>query len=285
MMMDISSVVAAILFVISNILDFVYTKRFKDRSHFNYTAFIEMDPTFIEEEYQFLSENRSLELAAGTLNSMAWFALMIPVVQVAWIQSCSGTRQLGMHVTIMALALGGAFIEFISRLLLIGTSAAAEWISISFNLDNWTGENSNDKIGWRTLHLSHIVVRGMITWVDAAEWLSLFGITVLLFVSIYRQKERIFSMPWASVGLAMGLLALVDFAADILRLESWRTFSDIALWATMINRIILLPVWLLWLGYQLPKAKELATTLRSDDKGLELKDEAAAPKMEASTLT
>jgi hypothetical protein len=244
-----------------------------------------MDPTFIEEEYQFLSENRSLELAAGTLNSMAWFALMIPVIQVAWLQSCSGTRHIGMHVTIMGLALGGAFIEFISRLLLIGTSAAAEWISISFNLDDWTAENSNDKIGWRTLHLVHIVVRGMITWVDAAEWLALFGITVLLFVSIYRQEERIFSMSWASVGLVMGLLALVDFAADILRLQSWRTFSNIALWTTMINRIILLPVWLLWLGYQLPKAKELATTLRSDDKGLELTDEAAAPKIEASPLT
>jgi hypothetical protein len=110
----------------------------------------------------------------------------------------------------------------------------------------------------------------MILWVDAVEWLALFGISVLLFISIHSQKERLLSLPSASVGLVMGLLALIDFAADILHLESWRSFSEIAFWITMLKRLIILPVWLLWLGYQLPKAKELAATLRSDDKGLEM---------------
>jgi hypothetical protein len=281
MMMDISSVIAAILFVVGSIIEYVYMNKFRDRSHFNYTDFTSLDPTFIEEEWQFLSEHRSLELAAGTLNAMAWFALLIPVVQVAWIQSYSGTRQIGVHVTVAALALGGSLTEFIARLLIIGTSAAGEWLARDFNLDNWTGEDSNDKIGWRTLQVVHLVVQGMTLWVDAVEWLALLGISVLLFVSIHSEKERLLSMPWASVGLVMGLLALIDFAADILRLESWRTFSEIAFWITMLNRLVLLPVWLVWLGYQLPSAKELAATRRSDDKGLEMSNAAAAPKIEA----
>jgi hypothetical protein len=281
MMMDISSLTAALLFVIGSIIDYVYKNKLRDRTHFNYTDFTSLDPTFIEEEWQFLSEHRSLELAAGTLNAMAWFALLIPVLQVAWIQSYSGTRQIGVHVTVAALALGGSLSEFIARLLIIGTSNAGEWLARDFNLDNWISENSNDRIGWRTLQVAHIVVRGMTLWVDAVEWLALFGISVLLFISIHTQKERLLSLPWASVGLVMGLLALIDFAADILRLESWRTFAEVAFWITMLNRLILLPVWLVWLGYQLPRAKELAETRRSDDKGLEMSNVAAVPKIEA----
>jgi hypothetical protein len=282
-MMDISSLTAAFLFVVGNIIDYVYKNKFRSRSHFNYTDFTALDPTFIEEEWQFLSEHRSLELAAGTLNAMAWFALLIPLLQVAWIQSYSGTRQIGVHVTVAALALGGSLSEFIARLLFIGTSNAGEWLAKDFNLDNWLGENSNDKIGWRTLQVVHLVVRGMILWVDAVEWLALFGISVLLFVSIQSQTERLLSLPWASFGLVMGLLCLIDFAADILRLESWRSFSAIAFWITMLNRLVLLPVWLVWLGYQLPTAK-LAAILRSDDKGLQMSNVAAAPKND-TTLT
>ena len=163
MMMDISSLTAALLFVIGNIIDYVYKSKFRDRSHFNYTDFTSLDPTFIEEEWQFLSEHRSLELAAGTLNAIAWFALLIPVLQVAWIQSCSGTRQIGVHVTVAALALGGSLSEFIARLLIIGTSSAGEWLARDFNLDNWISESSNDKIGWRTLQVVHLVVRGMVS--------------------------------------------------------------------------------------------------------------------------
>jgi hypothetical protein len=284
-MMDISSLTAALLFVLGNILDYVYKNKFRSRSHFSYADFTALDPAFIEEEWEYLSEYRSLELAAGVMNAMAWFALMIPLLQVAWIQSHSGTRQVGVHVTVAALALGGSMTEFIARLLQIGTSLAGEWLAKDFNLDNWLSESSNDKIGWRTLQVVHLVVRGMLLWVDAAEWLALFGISVLLFVSIQRQTERLLSLSWASVGLAMGLLSLIDFAADVLRLESWRSFSEVTFWITMINRLVVLPVWLIWLGCQLPRAKEFAVIRRSDEKGLELSEEAAAPKMESPLTT
>jgi hypothetical protein len=62
----------------------------------------------------------------------------------------------------------------------------------------------------------------------------------------------------------MGLLALIDFA--LIRFSSG-TFSKVRSGLTMLNRLILLPVWLVWLGYQLPRAK-LAATRRSDDKGV-----------------
>jgi hypothetical protein len=113
------------------------------------------------------------------------------------------------------------------------------------------------------------------------EWLALFGISVLLFVSVKRQTERLLSLSWASLGLVMGLLSLIDFAADILRLESWRTFSEIAFGITMLNRLVLLPVWLIWLGCQLPRAKELFVVQRSGENELEMSAVAAAPKIEA----
>jgi hypothetical protein len=283
-MMDISSLTAALLFLVSNVIDYIYFSKYKNRSHFNYTAFKAFETGHIQDEWVFRSEHRNLELAAGILNAMAWFALMIPVLQVAWIQSFSGTRHIGVHVTVAALALGGSMSEFIARLLYIGTSNAGEWLAKDFELDNWLSENSNDMSGWKTLELVHIVVRGMILWVDAVEWLALFGISVLLFFSIHNQKERLFKLSWAYFGLAMGLLSIVDFAADILRLESWRSFSKIAFFTSMLNRLIMLPAWLIWLGCQLPKAKELAFIQRSGEKDLELEvsNVTAAPENSAS---
>jgi hypothetical protein len=87
-----------------------------------------------------------------------------------------------------------------------------------FNLNNWVGENTNDGIGWRVLEmtwmisngkmiylfflpshtrlhcLTHIVFmftifsiwKGMLLWIDAFEWLALYGVLVSvqsLFVS------------------------------------------------------------------------------------------------------
>jgi hypothetical protein len=257
-MMDISCATSAILFILSNILSIVSLKKYQNRSNFDYEAFNELDPTHIQEEWEYRNEHRNLELSAGVINAVAWFSLLIPMLQVVWVQSVSGTRQLALHVTVVVLAFGAATTELIGRVLYTGSTNAAQWLAKDFNLDNWLSEDSNDEIGWRTLEMIHVVVRGMLLWIDALEWLALFGISMLLFVSIQTQKDHLLGRRWALFGVILGLFSIVDFAADVLRLESWRSFSEIAFVTTAINRVILIPGWLFWLGYQLPQAKALA---------------------------
>ena len=114
-MIDITCVVAATLFEISNVIFFVFYAKYRNRSHFDYQTFTQLDPSYIQEEWEFRFNNRSLELASGIINALAWLVLAMPILQAAWIQSNRGKRQLGIHVGIAVLALGGC-----------GTSQASE---------------------------------------------------------------------------------------------------------------------------------------------------------------
>ena len=117
-------------------------------------------------------------------------------------------------------------------------------------------------------------------WIDSFEWLSLYCVLVsviirlfytvmlldnlsvllfdklLIFVSVRTEKldDPTFSKRWASLGLLIGVLNLINFLAEIL---TWGAsgLAVAALWISVINNLILLPGWLCWLGMQLRKAK------------------------------
>lgn len=79
---------------------------------------------------------------------------------------------------------------------------------------------------------------------------------ILLYFSVGTQvkESRSISIWWARLGLLIAFLSFVDFSADVLRLEEWRTFSQIAIACAVINTCILLPLWLIILSCQLHKA-------------------------------
>jgi len=91
---------------------------------------------------------------------------------------------------------------------------------------------------------------GLLNWVDAFEWICLFTILILLYFSIGTQmpEQRAMSMGWARLGLMVAFLSFVDFSADLLRLEDWKTFAQFAIFISIVNTCILLPMWLLWLS-------------------------------------
>lgn len=283
-MIEVTCVLSALLFLVSNILGFSFFNKFHHRAHSSWEDFTNLETDYIVEEFGHRRDLYAHELAAGILNAIAWMVFCIPLLQVAWIQSRHGTHLLGTHVSIAALALGGSVTELISRLMFIGTTAATNWISRRFNLDHWLdmsdagvivasttasssgqdgGDAANaaaDMIGWRVLQIVHIVNRGLLLWIDAAEWLFLSAIFALIYLSVCKTQDhsydsRRFSMSWARLGLIMAFLAFVDFSSDVLRLQSWLTFSSVAIFISVISRTILMPLWLVWLGIQLPAIK------------------------------
>jgi hypothetical protein len=102
-------------------------------------------------------------------------------------------------------------------------------------------------------------LEGLILWIDAFEWLALFGIFVLMFVSVWSMKGSLvycpFGRKWACFGLCIGVLCMVDFAADVARFVSWRFFEKLALAISILNTVLFIPLWLLELARQLPKAR------------------------------
>jgi hypothetical protein len=158
-------------------------------------------------------------------------------------------------VSIAVLALGGSFLEIVARVMTIG---AIHWLGSGyFNLDHWTdGEDSAaatgapDLLGWRTLEVITVVVNGLSAWVDAMEWLFLSAILLLVYRSVasHNNTTSAWSMRWATLGLFIGALSFVDLSFNVLRFQSWRTFSVLALMLTTLTRLVLMPVWLVWLS-------------------------------------
>ena len=255
--MDITCLIAALLFLTGNILLMVFYLKESQREHFDIRAYMALEPDYLIKEWEFIRDERPKWLSAGIINGMAWFVFSFPIIQLAWILSQRGSRSLWLHVCIAMLALTGTLTEWLARFLYIGSSTAMQMLTTKFNLNNWMGEDTNDQIGWRTLEVTHIVVRGLILFVDAFEWICLFFIMVFIHISVrhWRVKDTgTFGVFWNSLGLFIGLLSILDFVAEVLRLDGYKLFGPIAFWYAIINRCVLIPLWLIILGLRLPHA-------------------------------
>jgi len=248
MAMDKSCLLAALLFLVGHILRTVvfFTDRpdiFKLKS---------VDPDYIKERWT--TGRNGVEFAGEILVALAWFALTIPIIQLAWVLSRGGKRKLPLHATMVLLAIGGSFMELITRLLQLGMWGIMGWITSEFNLSTWTGSSINDDIGWRVIELIGTVVRGMTFWVDAFEWLALSGIITAAVVSVETLPTSTRGLPiyFSYLGCPLIFLCLMEFLCDVFRLVEWRTFSMIAAGVSLGTTTIFLPAWLLVLGSWLP---------------------------------
>jgi len=68
--------------------------------------------------------------------------------------------------------------------------------------------------------------------------------------------EPTFSQGFLRYGLCVGVLALVDFLADVLRFVDWRIFGSLAVATDALLGVVFLPAWILCLAQQLAAATE-----------------------------
>lgn len=155
----------------------------------SFNSWKELDPEYIQERWAVREESRWLMMTAALFGAVAWFWLMVPIVQSAWVLSRGGKRRVGIHMLMAALAVCGGIVELLARLLTVGMDSVAFWMARDFNLSDWNGEGSDDGTGWRVLEMIHTVAKGMILWVDAFESLALFGIVAILFHSVATEPK------------------------------------------------------------------------------------------------
>jgi len=273
--MDITCLLAAVLFFVANLLQIIYYGLERTREDLAFTASA-LDPDAIESEWTWRIDHKPQFLAAGILNGLAWFFFAFPMIQLAWVLSQRGSKSLWLHVAIALLVLAGSFTEWISRFMYIGSSMATELVVTQFNLDNWG--NPDDGVGWKTLEVVNTVTTGLVAFVDAFEWIALFFILMFVHISVRRWRVydvSTFGACWNVLGLFISLLSLCDFVAEILRVsDGSMVYADIAFWYSGANRLVLIPVWLLMLGCQLPAAaaKSMETAQRRAAAGSPLEN-------------
>lgn len=240
----------------------------------------ELNPEYLRDRWLDRVTSSYLGPLSEVLRAVAWFSLVTPVVEVAWIQSAGGKRLPVLHGAVVVLVLTGSFAELVGRFMAVGVEDATRNIIANFQLDDWeTAQNGDaDGMGWRVLDLGHMVmVRGLLQWIDAFEWLCLFGLLSLLFFSV-SSEQRTFSTRWATLGLCVAVLSVADLAANVARLDSWVLASEVALALTAMNTLVLLPIWLVWLAATLPDVRDDAPDL------FEREGEAPPEKTERAAL-
>jgi hypothetical protein len=227
--------------------------------------FTQLIPESIEQSWDDQYDNKALFYASGFLNGIFWIVFCLPVIEMAWILSRSGTQVIGPCVAICIFAIGGAMTEWLSHLFWIGTTVGSFTLAFNFNLDQWLrpdvaaslGVPADDGIGWRDLEVTHIIVSGMIWVVDSFEWLCLAGIFIATFFCVYqwrRDEQSTFGPRWNALGLFIGFLAIIEFSMEIVRFEGYNFAGPIVLLYAALNRMILIPAWIISLGFQLPGA-------------------------------
>lgn len=252
-----SPLLAALFFFVSSILRFIVYIQYINRTHYNEGLRLELDPTHIEKEWQHRIDTEGLVNSAHILNAIAWVFFAIPIMQVAWILSRGGRRKVRTHGAIVGFALTGIICEVISRFLVFGSKSAALWLASSFNLDKWLPAgmyDGNDKIGWRALEVTYIIMHGLTTYVDSFEWVCLFSILVLILYSVGSMNNPVLSIWWARFGLLVAFLCLFDLASSIILIFDRHTYTKFAVGISIINMLLFLPAWLTMLAFQLPKA-------------------------------
>jgi hypothetical protein len=240
---------------------------FAVHGHFDRDDYHALKPDYIQEDWDWRMSTRGLWLAAGFLNALAWLMFTVPLIKLSWILSHGGIQSISIHLAIVILALGGTMTEWLSRFFWAGSFLASTKL-LAFNLDNWarvdlqndmsasSSSSTSDGMGWKTLELNHFVTTGFIWFVDAFEWICLGGIMVCIYTSVrhWRTKDlTCFGGCWNGLSLFIGLMCILEFVSEILQFEGARVFGVVSLIYAAINRLVLIPYWILALGYALDR--------------------------------
>lgn len=238
--------------------------------NFKAVDYLLLETNWIESEWTQRLDTRALEYSAGFLKGAFWVVFSLPMVQMAWVLSQNGTRSVGCNFGIMMFVLGGTWSKWFTAIFWNGMYISFVQLAKNFNLEYWLDGvdaasqfdfiRGIDGLGWRVLEVNFLVTKGLVLVVNAVEWLCLAVIFILTFFSVREwRKEDVstFGSKWNSLGLFIGVLAAVDFILEVVAFE-WNPIVWIffILYSALI-RLILIPLWIIILGFQLPGATDI----------------------------
>jgi len=275
--MDVTCLLTVVFRLTSDVLRIVqFAKRMSsDDMQFSQENMYALNPTYLQNQWE--SRSFALDTTAAMFSALSWLFLCIPILQISWFLSGGGKRGIASFTMVVVLAVTGSLCELISSLMVIGANNTLNWISTDFELEEWDLVNNQpDGTGWKVLEMIHLCMSGMLLWIDAFEWICLFGILTLLAIKVRSENKiaqegsAVFGNKWAALGLAIGLFSIFEFITEIMRMWNWQLFAMVSKIISAINLIILLPIWLIVLGRQLPIARAAFEGIKTLEDSLEV---------------
>lgn len=256
---------AALFWTCNALLIVIGTKKAGMWGSANKDVYLQLLPDNIINEWIGREQIKELEFASGILNGVFWIVFSLPIIEMAWILSRNGTRSVGVNTGIMVFALAGSWTKWFSNIFWNGMYLSLMMLAMNFNLDNWMASiqdaqyqlDGEDGIGWRALEMNYIVSKGLVWIVNAVEWVCLSGIFTMTFLSVHewrRHDQSTFGAKWNALGLFIGLISAVNFIAEIVGVEGYRIAWIFVVLYSSLTRLVLIPLWIIILGFQLPMA-------------------------------
>lgn len=269
---DAQCTVTAVLWLLSNGLEIAYQTMYTQHNAASSAALVAMDVVAIADSFQARMDTATLEMTFHLVNILSWIFLSMVLARVAH-QLPGGAQSL------RVLSTTATQIEVIGSLLFLGLMQSLNWVNLNFNMEEWLptttmynanvqqqGYNYNypdenrrnlqnsgymvDGLGWKTLEVLRVALRGMLFWVESVEYILLAAILVILFCSITSSSRL---RRWASAGLIVGLVSFLEFLECMRAFRHGRGVMGVLLGC--LNHSILVPLWLLWLGHVLTQQK------------------------------
>lgn len=282
---DISCLCVLILIFLSDLLTLISMCRFGGLpvEGYDWDSWRSLNRFYIQDSFESRGAWIQFDNFVSLFNSIAFLALFVPIFQVAWITSGGGKRRIGSHIRLFLLAITGGICELLATLMMTGARGASHWIADYFELDNWgISENNTDSIGWRVLEISYVMSTSLSLWITTFEWSCLFGIFTILYLEVNEEHIRLkgtgktFSKSWATLGLIIGFLGMIEFFAELLS-QRPGTWTIVTRLVTISAKWILIPLWLVQLGSQLPQIRtsfETSDFIPIDQSSIEMSDSA-----------
>ena len=106
------------------------------------------------------------------------------------------------------------------------------------------------------LEISYQMTNSRTLWLYSADRLLLAASLGVYFFCVRTSKPHVpVSRPHATFGLCLAFVCLVGFALDVMRFVSW-TIAAYLGFVTLLIDLIMLPIWLVWLGCVLRSVSE-----------------------------
>lgn len=234
-------------------------------------AFKRLDPAMLAAHWKHTMDWKGYTAISILVVTFSWLLVIPPILGLA---NVLGNRRSIVSLMVVTFA-GAACLTVINLIFEAGTNETATFLAnfiVNSTIEEAYSQEAIAKagtIGYATvtrlqiITIADFIVRGRETWLFAC--VSLFQAVGLGIASLQTYRTGKFSRYWAHLGTFLACVGVLHFFIDLGREISWRGFSTAAMVCAIIEYLIGLPIWLVWLGMQFRQfeSTEMASILNS----------------------
>ena len=224
----------------------------------SWDLYVHLDPATLQTIWTARREAGMSYLVGEMVGAVAWFLITIPVGSMVALMGGelrSATRIVTSCFT------GVAFLTLIEMTFQAGTIGTTDWLSSWDIMKNATAHNGDGGFGpLQSLEIACLVGKSRTEWAFAVdELLMCIGCGVTTFLALTTPRAILsepFHKCWAYFTAFLSFVTFISFALSGARRLAWFKLTIAAGFGTVSIYMVLLPIWLIWLGIQLRDRSE-----------------------------